>query len=70
MDAIEVILTRHSVAKVRPDPLARELVETLALRHIDRKKPGGFGDGEGQAARHINMQPVNQSGAMDRTISW
>ena len=29
MDAMEAILTRHSVAKVKPDPIPRELIEKL-----------------------------------------
>ncbi|HTX90218.1 MAG TPA: nitroreductase [Anaerolineales bacterium] len=29
MDALEAILTRHSVAKVKPDPVSRELIEKL-----------------------------------------
>ncbi|MGB8212251.1 MAG: nitroreductase [Anaerolineales bacterium] len=29
MDAMEAILTRHSVAKVKPDPLPRVLIESL-----------------------------------------
>jgi nitroreductase len=29
MDALEAILTRHSVAKVKPDPISREMIEKL-----------------------------------------
>jgi nitroreductase len=29
MDAIEVILTRHSISKVKPDPIPHELIEKL-----------------------------------------
>jgi nitroreductase len=29
MDAMEAILTRHSIAKVRPDPIPREMIEKL-----------------------------------------
>jgi len=29
MDALEAILTRHSVSKVKPDPVAREIIEKL-----------------------------------------
>ena len=44
MDALEAILTRHSVAKVKPDPLPRALIEKLLLAAV-------------QAPNHYRVRP-------------
>jgi nitroreductase len=44
MDAIEAIVTRHSVPKVRPDPVSRELIEQLL-------------SGAVQAPNHFRVRP-------------
>jgi nitroreductase len=44
MDAMEAILTRHSIAKVKPDPVARELIEKLLTAAV-------------QAPNHYRVRP-------------
>ena len=44
MDAIEAILTRHSIAKVKPDPLPRALIEKLLQAAV-------------QAPNHYRVRP-------------
>ncbi len=44
MDAIETILTRHSVSKVKPDPLPRKLIERLLQAAV-------------QAPNHYRVRP-------------
>ena len=44
MDAMDAILTRHSVAKVKPDPLPRELIEKLLQAAV-------------QAPNHYRVRP-------------
>jgi nitroreductase len=44
MDAIKNILTRHSVAKVKPDPIPRELIEKLLRAAV-------------QAPNHYRVRP-------------
>ena len=44
MDALEAILTRHSVAKVKPDPLPRETIEKLLYAAV-------------QAPNHYRIRP-------------
>jgi nitroreductase len=44
MDVLEAIHTRHSVGKVKPDPVARELIEKLLFAAV-------------QAPNHYNTRP-------------
>jgi len=44
MDVLEAIHTRHSIGKVKPDPVARELVEKLLSAAV-------------QAPNHYNVRP-------------
>ena len=44
MDVLEAILTRHSIAKVKPDPIARELIEKLLQSAV-------------QAPNHHHLRP-------------
>ncbi len=44
MDALEAIFTRHSISKVRPDPVPRELIERLLAAAV-------------QAPNHYHTQP-------------
>ena len=44
MDILEAIHTRHSIGKVKPDPVARELIEQLLLAGA-------------QAPNHYNVRP-------------
>ncbi len=44
MDTLEAILTRHSISKVKPDPLPRELIEKLLLAAV-------------QAPNHYHVRP-------------
>jgi nitroreductase len=44
MDVLEAIHTRHSIGKVKPDPLAREVIEQLLLAGV-------------QAPNHYNVRP-------------
>ncbi len=44
MDALDAIYSRHSVAKVRPDPLPRELIEKLLSAAV-------------QAPNHYRVRP-------------
>ena len=44
MEPLEAILTRHSIAKVKPDPVAREIIEKLLLAAV-------------QAPNHYRVRP-------------
>ena len=44
MDALEAIMTRHSIGKVKPDPVSRELVEKLLRAAV-------------QAPNHYRVRP-------------
>ena len=44
MDALEAILTRHSIAKVKPDPISHELIEKVLYAAV-------------QAPNHYHIRP-------------